>query len=238
MFRHRVGFFVAIVMTCLVAALVLWFFSARGHVAIIDIEMIEPGVVQLSVASCGGAPEADVADQIDGRYSVEVRTTQSWDRGNDCADLIEIAVDPDLKSLEIFDTKRGVVFELPKRQVADALDIDGVWRMVEVNGEAVAIGVNTSKTPEIEIQAGFLSGQLGCNRASAELLRDGTHLRSAGLESQAELCGIPDGSEEMVLTELTLRKMLESADGIELTRTDRQMIWVSGSNQVVFEQRR
>lgn len=234
MFRRRVGLFAAIVSVGVVAALVLWFFAARGHVAIIDVERIEPGVIQLNVASCLGAPEAAVVDQGGGRYEVEVRTTQSWDRGNACADVIEIAVDPGLQSLEIFDTKRGVVFELPKPPLPKRLDIEGRWEMVEVNGEAVEIGVNTGVIPLIEIEAGFLSGTFGCNAGGGEVLFDGEVLRIAGLASTSHLCGIPDGSEEMVLTERTLVSMLES-EGASVTRNGEVMTWSAETDRILFE---
>jgi len=70
-------------------------------------------VVVLVVESCNGAPEAAVTDLIDGRYSVGVETTQSWNRGNECADAVEIEVDPELASFEIEDLVGGTVFTVP-----------------------------------------------------------------------------------------------------------------------------
>lgn len=235
MLRRRIELFAGIMSVVVVVALVLWFLATRGHVAIIGVERMEPGVVQLNVASCLAAPEASVVDQGGGRYEVEVRTTQSWDRGQDCSDVVEIAVDPALESLEIFDTKRGAVFELPKPPLPKLPDIEGRWEMVEVNGEVVESGVNTAVTPHIEIEAGFLSGSFGCNAGGGEVLFDGEVLRVAGLRTTAQLCEFTDASEGAVPTEQTMLAMLGSSEGVFVARNGSAMTWSVGTDRIVFE---
>lgn len=190
----------------------------------------------LGVASCNGAPEATVSDLIDGQYLVEVRTTQQWERGNECLDVVVINVDMSLDSFEIIDLTSGDVFPYPPviEAVPPSVDIDGVWQMVEVNGEQVEVGVNTIEIPKVEIEAGFLSGRLGCNGGGAELLIDGAQVRGF-LESTAELCSIPDGSEEMVLTERIFSSMLTSGDGFNVERAESKMIWRMDAAFIVFE---
>ncbi len=224
-----------VVLFLVVTGVLIWTILPRDKVSVIDVRRLEPGAVTLTVASCNAAPEASVTGPVDGRYRVDVRTTKDWERGNACADLVEVAVDPTLRTLEIHDEKSGEVFGVPAPAVDEPLDIDGLWEMVVVNGESVLVGVNTEETPAIEIRAGFLSGNLGCNAVGVELLQDVDVLRAFGFEGTEELCGIPDGSDEMVLTERILRTMLESGDGVEVTRSNGQMTWLQGSNQVVFE---
>lgn len=205
-----------------------------GPVDVASANLAGPGVVGLGVSSCNGAPQAEVEDLGEGHYSVRVRTTQEWDVGEACGDVVTIAVDKKFDQLEITDLTSGRVFDLPS-QVPEAveLDIDGEWEMVEVNGEPVVLGVNTEQTPIIEIQAGFLSGNLGCNGVGVELLLDGNRLRGSGLEGTAQQCGIPDGSEVMLLTERTLSSLL-SDPGAEITLIDDQMLWTRGGENAVF----
>jgi hypothetical protein len=188
----------------------------------------------LVVASCNGAPEADV-EFVDGQYLVEVRTTQEWDTGNECADLVTITIDPDLDAFEVVDQSSNDVFPYPPvpEIVAPSVDIEGQWRMIEVNGAVVEVGVNTIEIPMFEITSRFLSGQLGCNTGGAELLIDGNQVR-AFLESTAELCSNPDGSEEMIPTERVLRFMLESEDGFSVELTGDIMTWVDDSDALRF----
>ena len=199
--------------------------------------METPDGVGLGVASCNGDPVAVVSDLIDGQYLVEVRTTRAWEVGNECLDVVIIGADLSLDSFEIVDLTSGEVFEYPpvEPDVAPAVKMDGTWRMVEVDGEPVEVGVNTIKIPEFTIEAGFLSGELGCNSGGAELLIDGDQVRGF-LESTAELCGIPDGSEEMVPTERILSSMLNSTQGFLVERDGDTMTWTDeSSNELRFK---
>lgn len=206
-----------------------------GPVDVMWADFAGPGVVELGVASCNGSPRAEVGDLGDGNYEVRVRTTQEWDVGEDCGDLVTISVDKGLDELVLTDLTSGEVFDVPSQiPPVVELDIDGSWELVEVNGEPVAVGVNTEVIPLIEIQAGFLSGNLGCNGVGVELLLDGNRLRGFGLEGTAEQCGIPDGSETMVLTERTLSSLL-SEPGAEITLIDDQMLWERRDEVAVFE---
>jgi len=192
--------------------------------------------VMLGVASCNGAPEATISDLTDNQYLVRVRTTQEWERGEDCGDLVTIDVDPALDKFEIVDLTSGKVFAVPPivEDIPPSVDMEGVWRMIEVNGEQVVAGVNTIEIPEVEIDAGFLSGQLGCNGGGAELLIDGSRVRGF-LVREEQLCSIPDGGDEMVLTERILSSMLDSDVGFDVERLGSTMEWRAGADRVIFE---
>jgi len=215
------------------AALVtLWLWGSRTRVEVLGIDRWEPDVLSVMVDSCNGAPEADVVDLGDGRYEVEARTTQTYDSGEDCGDVVQIPVDPDLDALEVVDRVSGETFLWPEDPVVLA-DIDGTWRMVEVNGGRVEVGVNTAEIPEITIDAGFLNGNLGCNNGGGELLQGEAILEAAFIERTAELCTIPDGGEVMVPTERTLVELL--GEGATVERSDDRMTWRGEAGSVTFD---
>ena len=225
----------AIVLTivALVAVVLFaWFWSNRTRVEVLGIDRWEPDVLSVMVGSCNGAPEAAVVELGLGRYEVEARTTQPYDAGQDCGDVVEIPVDPDLDSLEVIDRVSGDTFLWPENPVV-VVDIDGTWRMVEVNGEQVEVDVNTAEIPEITIDAGFLTGNLGCNNGGAELLQDESTLEAPFIESTEELCTLPDGGEAMVPTERTLVQLL--GDGATVERRDDRMTWRGGAGTAIFD---
>jgi hypothetical protein len=213
-----------------------FFPTARpGSVEVTQLFLDDDGI-SLGVASCNAAPDATVSDLTDGQYLVEVRTTQKWERGEACLDVVMIDVDPALARFEIVDLANGKVFQVPPvvEDLPPSVDMDGVWRMIEVNGEQVEVGVNTIEIPEVEIEAGFLSGRLGCTGGGAELLIEGARVR-AFLQSESQLCNLPDGGDEMVLTERVLSSMLESEVGFDVQRTGSTMVWQFGTELVLFE---
>jgi heat shock protein HslJ len=211
---------------------ILWLWGNRTRVEVLSIDRWEPEVLSVMVDSCNGAPEADVVELGDGRYEVEARTTQAYDAGHDCGDVVEIPVDPNLDSLEVVDRVSGDTFLWPEDSVA-VVDIDGTWRMVEVNGDQVEVDVNTAEIPEITIDAGFLAGILGCNNGGGELLQDGSTLEAAFIESTQELCTVADGGDAMVPTERTLVQLL--GEGVTVERSDDRMTWRGEAGTVTFD---
>lgn len=204
------------------------------NVAVIGINFYEDDMVSLSVASCNGAPIATVAELERGRYRVEASTTQDWNRGQECADGVNIEVAENLAVVTIEDAVGGETFTFPPLEGPGPPEValDGTWQMIEVNGEVVEVGVNTIEIPEITIDAGFLR-RLGCNGGGAELLIEGSMVRGV-LESTTELCSIPDGSEILVPTERILVAMLESDDGAFVERGRDTMIWTKGGDALKF----
>lgn len=218
-----------------VAAVGFFFWLQRGEVRVLSVDRPEPGLVQLGVASCQAEHDVVVSDLIDGRYSVAVERTSRGLRGADCADIVEIAVDPTLQSFEIEDLVSGDVFPWPTTEPPPPpVTIDGRWQMTHVNGERVEVGVNTQSIPEFEIEAGFLSGNFGCNGGGGELLLDGTQLRGV-VGGDEELCTVP-GSDDLVPTERVLLEMLNSDEGAMVTvNADSMMIWRRGGDELIFE---
>ncbi len=223
---------VVTVVAFVAVALFAWFWSNRTRVEVLGIDRWEPDVLSVMVGSCNGAPEADVVDLGDGRYEVEARTTQAYDSGRDCGDVVRIPIDPNLDALEVVDRVSGDTFRWPEVPVA-VVDIDGTWRMVEVNGDRVVVGVNTTEIPEITIDAGFLTGNLGCNDGGGELLQDESILEAPFIESTEELCTLPDGGEAMVPTERTVVALL--GDGATVERSDDRMTWRGEAGTVTFD---
>ena len=111
----------------------------------------------------------------------------------------------------------------------------GDWRLASVNGEEIVVGVNTESPALITIDATSVSGDFGCNGGAAELidLGDG-RLQGQMLESEEQLCSIPDGSEEMVLSERAITSLLESAAGFTITGDSDQMTWSGTGFEAVF----
>ncbi len=212
-----------------------WLWMNRSNVDVLAVEWDQAGQVTLVVDSCNGAPEAILTEFVDGTYRVSVQTTQSYDAGNDCADLVKIDVDPTLESFTISDMVSGTVFQLPAVPIdpSDEIEIDGVWKMTEVNDVAVEVGINTEQIPELEIDAGFIAGNFGCNTAGGETVRDGTAMFPMLVEGNEELCTIPDGGAQMVPTERALLDLF--ASGFEIGQTGNEMVWTNGSNTVRFQ---
>lgn len=200
----------------------------RANVDVLDVEWNTPGEVTLIVDSCNGGPEAVVTDLVDGRYTVNVRTTRSYPSGNDCADLVVVAVDPTLASFEVEDLGSGTVFALPEGSPAPVDVLDGTWRMTDVNGAPVAVGVNTSQIPEIRIDAGFLTGDLGCNSGGGEILRTDDVVMVV-VESTEEQCSVPDGGDEMVPTEQTLVELFAEGALLDLQADTMTLSGAAGS---------
>lgn len=220
----------------LVGVVIVVLLSRRDRVSVRTADFAAPGVVLLAVNSCGTEPEAEVTEVRPGVYEVEVRKTQRGFPGSDCLDLVEFTVDPSLASVEVIDEVGGEVFSVPSMEEPEpTADVEGVWEMVEVNGEAVVLGVNTAAIPRFEIRGGLLSGQLGCNNASWELLVGADSIRGAGGEGDAQLCEIPEGSGQMVATERTMSTILGSDEGADVERDGDQMTWRTPSDTVSFE---
>ncbi len=234
MARHR-RIHISLALLALLVASCSAFPTARpGRVDITQV-FVNGDEVSLGVASCNGAPVAEVGELIDGQYRVEVRTTQAWERGNECLDAASFVVENPPPMFEIVDASSGEVFPVPPiaEPLPPQVDIDGTWRMIEVNGEPVEVGVNTIEIPEITIEAGFLSGQFGCNGGGAELQEAGERIKAFFVESEEELCTIPDGSDEEIATERILFEMLTEGAGVLVN--DGVMTWQQDVSQLVFK---
>ena len=112
-------------------------------------------------------------------------------------------------------------------------DIAGIWWAVELDGEPIEIGRNTAELPWFEIDASTIAGNFGCNAGGGSYRLQDTRLRVSNLESEQELCGIPDGSETMVPTERVLREMLAST-GATVEVSDETMTWTGAGHTITF----
>ena len=175
-----------------------------------------PGTVRLLVASCNQGPYLDEVDQPDpGTYEVLTRT-RVGNTGDDCADLVELDIDPAHRTVTIVDRVSGHTFELLGTGQPAPLGLNGVWRMTTVDiGNPVAAGRTTREIPELTIRAdedaGVIEGNFGCNerRIEVTLTADTITGRPETLEGGTEQCPGPGGgSEAMVLTERTLLELL------------------------------
>lgn len=203
----------------------------RNQVRVLGVTWPEPGAVHVMVASCNAAPEVDVNEAAPGRYEVSVRATQAWDRGEDCGDVVTIAVDEALAALTIVDIVGDREFELPAEPPPPAIDIDGSWRLLAINGRAVDVG---ERVPVLWIEAGLARGRADCgNQAVAELLEDGARLRRA---DSITTTGI--GCDEPSPDDLLWRRIwgaLATDQGVGVTRVGDRMIWISVSDRLEFE---
>jgi len=219
-----------------VFALVSW--NQRNDVRVISIDRSEPGLVSLLVDSCNATHQLTATDLDAGnRYQVSVERTSRGSPGEDCGDIVGLPIEPDLEIFEVEDLVSGDVFEWPPLAPPLAVGVDGRWTMVEVNGEPVEVGVNTAVIPRFEIEAGFLSGNFGCNAGESELLQDGAQLRGTVVLAAA-LCTTPGSDGQQVPTERVMLDMLRSSNGATVTiPSDQGMIWQSEVDELVFERR-
>lgn len=187
----------------------------RGRADIIEATRTAPGTVSLSVDSCNQDPFAAEVDQTDpGTYEVLVRTRLRND-GEDCADGVTIEIDPSHSTVVIIDRTSGQSFDLLGSGLPAPLGLNGIWRMTTVDiGHPVTVGRTTAEIPEVLIRAGeesgVIEGNYGCNHLSIEVTftTDTVTGRPETLEGSQELCAIPDGSDQLVLTEQTLLDLL------------------------------
>lgn len=114
------------------------------------------------------------------------------------------------------------------------LDLTGRWSMVEVNDEPIVAGINTVNLPILSIDQDVIGGELGCNQGSAQYAITGNTVIGAGVAGEAQLCGIPDGSDTMVLSERALVGLLAAPDGFEVSITPTEMRWVGSAFEIVF----
>ncbi len=201
-----------------VAVLAAFFIRDRLNRAdVIEAVRASPSEVGLAVNSCNQNPVVESDEVEPGVYEVLVRT-QRPGTGQDCADGVTISVDPAQPTITIVDRSSGESFELLGTGEPGPLGLNGVWRMTTVAiGEPVEVGVTTSEIPEITIEAmastGVLFGNFGCNRLSIDVTFEGDTITGLPetLEGTEELCAIPDGGEQLVLTERSLLDLLSGA---------------------------
>jgi len=119
-------------------------------------------------------------------------------------------------------------------EAGPAADISGTWWAVELDGEPIEIDHNTAELPWFEITGTTIGGNLGCNSGGGSYQLQGNRLLVSNLESEGELCGIPDGSEIMVPTERFIREMLTTGSGADVTVTEGTMTWTGAGHVVTF----
>lgn len=217
--------------------------SALGSERVADVLQAErdtPGTVSLLVGACNQEPFVDELEQTaPGTYEVLVRT-ELKSNGDECADLVSIAVDPDHEALTVVDRVSGETFEMFGSGEPAPLGLNGVWEMRTVDSRSVRAGGNTETIPEITISAteesAVLSGNFGCNDQSIEVTFEGETLigRPDTLEGTEEFCSIPDGSNELVLTERTLLELL-SGEPVSARLSGDRLTIGNGDTDSVFE---
>ena len=201
-------------------------FGSGGPADIIKATRIDPGTVSLSVASCNEDPfVAEVEQTSPGTYQVLVRTRLSSD-GHDCSDRVTLHVDATHPTVVVVDRSSGQSFGLLGSGLPAPLGLNGVWRMTTVDrGHPVIIGQTTAEIPELTIRAGaesgVIEGMFGCNHLSIEVTfaADTITGRPDTLKGIRESCTIPEGSDQLTLTEQTLLELLsgEQASNVYLS---------------------
>lgn len=213
----------------------------RHRVSVFEAVRSSPSTVGLAVSSCNQDPFVDELEEtVPGTYEVLVRTRLP-DNGNECADGVSIDVDPTHETITIVDRKSGETFDLLGTGEPAPLGLNGTWRMTTVDGgHLVVVGETTAQIPEITISAGqesgVISGNFGCNNMTIDVTFAGDTItgRPETREGTAELCAIPDGSEELVLTERSLLEMLSGKPADLFLNGDHLEISTPGTN-AVFE---
>lgn len=115
-------------------------------------------------------------------------------------------------------------------------DITGSWYLVEIDGQAVEEGVNTITRPALMITGALISGDLGCNTGGVTYELAGDEIVLTGpFEATAQLCSIPDGGDEIVLSEAVLTEFLAGSARFTASVEDSRMVWALPERAAVFE---
>ncbi len=92
------------------AYLTTWLLGTRNQASVIEAERVAPDAVNLVIASCNQRPFlVEVVRTADDIYEVTVKTEEG-SNGNDCADLLELPVDPELDEILVVDRVSGNEF--------------------------------------------------------------------------------------------------------------------------------
>lgn len=218
-------------------------FGSGGRVDIIEATRVDPGTVSLSVAACNEDPfVAEVEQTSPGTYQVLVRTRLSND-GEDCSDQVTLHVDATHPTVVVVDRHSGQSFGLLGSGLPSPLGLNGIWRMTTVDrGHLVTVGRTTAEIPELTIRAGaesgVIEGMFGCNHLSIEVTfaADTITGQPDTLKGIRESCTIPEGSDQLELTEQTLLELLsgERAADVYLSGDDLH-ITLPYTTSAVFE---
>ena len=108
--------------------------------------------------------------------------------------------------------------------------MDGVWVVVEIDGQPVVVGDNTTAVPYVDIDGGDLTGSFGCADGRASFLMSDVVLSVESLTP-------PTGSCASVAVSFAENALLDvlSAPEVGFTLDDDRMVWVAAGRQLVFE---
>lgn len=108
--------------------------------------------------------------------------------------------------------------------------VDGLWVVVEIDGQPIVIGDNTADVPYVEIDGGALVGSFGCSEGSASLA-------SSDVILSVESLTPPTGSCASVAVSFAENALLDvlGAPEIGFTLDDERMVWVAAGRQLIFE---
>ena len=108
--------------------------------------------------------------------------------------------------------------------------MDGVWVVVEIDGQPVVVGDNTTDVPYVDIDGGDLTGSFGCGDGRSSFLMSDVVLSVESLTP-------PTGSCASVAVSFAENALLDvlSAPEVGFTLDDDRMVWVAAGRQLVFE---
>ncbi len=108
--------------------------------------------------------------------------------------------------------------------------VDGIWAVVEVDGEPVEVGVNAAEPPYLEIGGAEIEGHLGCNGGGGRLVaKEGTLVVSEFFRTAAGC--MPDS---LMFVEHALADVLDRGD-VPYRLSRGRMIWEAAGHTIVFE---
>lgn len=114
-------------------------------------------------------------------------------------------------------------------------DPAGTWWATHVDGEAIAVGIDTAEIPWVTFGDHVVRGSLGCNGFGAAFEFDGATLEPDGFDSTASLCTTVDGGDEVMRSEQVLTDMLIGDIGVAFDAARSTMTWSASGHIVVFE---
>lgn len=113
---------------------------------------------------------------------------------------------------------------------AEETGVEGVWAVVEVDGQPAEVGVNMARAAYLDIAGGEVRGHLGCNSGGGMISISETTIQIDEFFREAAGC-IP---EDLEIVEEALWAAIV-ADPATYSITASQMIWLAGGHEVLFE---
>lgn len=109
--------------------------------------------------------------------------------------------------------------------------LDGLWVVVEIDGQPIVVGDNTQRVPYVEVAGGDLAGTFGCGESEASFTIGDVSLMVDTLTAPTEPCD----SVAVSFAENAMMDVLTAEEVGYTVAEDERMVWVAAGRQIIFE---